>query len=398
MAPTRSKKQNSSESLLHEANSENAPSQVTIIPQHQNRVTTPDKSPKKQAVAITQAQKQAIIDNLQLEITERARKLRAQYALQAHGLRSRLEMRINRIPQALRKAKLGDLLAKHTEQENAPKPDPPQASTTIALPAAKQLSPPKPKIEISKDATRTRGTKRTRLATSTLSTLSFADTIFSNQMTSDDKENEMTNLAMPKKRAKNSGPSAPPARATRTASRKVNPSQVLSPKSNNSRTFPQSPMRPPPPPLAKSHLAKPVSPYKPASTVEAATASLAGLVNDKPKAPRAPSRQAKTGAATTTGATASGAGRGRKAASKVPQAGAGHEHIRSSDGSNTSDVSAGTTIVTKPKVERKAPLRKGLGAQIGVPTATTKRGGTVQGKKETNITAPAEGRRVLRKR
>ncbi|KAL9072662.1 MAG: hypothetical protein Q9157_005015 [Trypethelium eluteriae] len=380
MAPTRSKKQKTSESSNHEASSENAPSQATIIPQHQSRVTTPDKSPKKQAITITQAQKQAIVDNLQLEVTERARKLRAQYALQVHGLRSRLEMRINRIPQALRKANLGDLLAKHLEQESAPKPDPSHASTTVVPPVTKHLSPPKSKVEIDKDATRTRGTKRT-----------------SNQMTSDDKENETANLAMPKKRAKASGTSAAPARSTRTTSRKVNPSQVLSPKSNNSRAFPQSPMRPPPP-LAKSHLAKPISPYKPASTVEAATASLAGLVNDKPKAPRAPSRQAKTGAATTTVATAAGAGRGKKAASKAPLASVGHGHVRSSDGSNTSDVSAGTTIITKPKVERKAPLKKGSGAQAGVPAAAAKRGGAAQGKKETGIAAPTEGRRVLRKR
>ena len=210
-------------------------------------------------------------------------------------------------------------------------------------------------------------------------------------MSSDDKENETAALAMPKKRAKASGPSAPPTRATRTASRKVNPSQVLSPKSNNSRTLPQSPMRPPLSPH-KSQLAKLVSPYKPAPSVEAATASLAVLVNEKPKAPRAASRQAKTGTATT---GVAGGGRGKKPAAKPPQTTAAN--VRSSDGSNTSDVSAGTTIITKQKVEKKPPARKGAGTRITV-TAEAKKVTTTQAKKEATTSAPAEGRRVLRKR
>lgn len=54
-------------------------------------------------------------------VTERARKLRAQYALQAQGLRTRLEMRVNRIPQGLRKRKMQDLLDEHIEREK-PRP------------------------------------------------------------------------------------------------------------------------------------------------------------------------------------------------------------------------------------------------------------------------------------
>ncbi|PKX99334.1 uncharacterized protein P174DRAFT_427542 [Aspergillus novofumigatus IBT 16806] len=91
---------------------------------------TPTDAPPHKKLRITRSQKQALIDNLQLEsmvfstfwmrhvltqgtVTERARKLRAQYALQAHDLRSRIERRINRIPVALRKAKMGELLEKH---------------------------------------------------------------------------------------------------------------------------------------------------------------------------------------------------------------------------------------------------------------------------------------------
>jgi hypothetical protein len=109
-------------------------------------VATPDATMADDRVAhITEAQKQALMDNLQLESTsplsdslkyasnlspvaDRARKLRAQYALQAQGLRTRLEMRINRIPRHLRKANMGDLLEKHLEaqkktQQRLPSPN-----------------------------------------------------------------------------------------------------------------------------------------------------------------------------------------------------------------------------------------------------------------------------------
>jgi len=99
-------------------------------------VATPDATVADDRVArITEAQKQALMDNLQLEswspvsvyykhcsnmsaVADRARKLRAQYALQAQGLRTRLEMRINRIPRHLRKANMADLLEKHLEAQN----------------------------------------------------------------------------------------------------------------------------------------------------------------------------------------------------------------------------------------------------------------------------------------
>jgi hypothetical protein len=50
-------------------------------------------------------------------VTERARRLRAQYHLQSQGLRSRIQIRINRIPTSLRKVKMGDLLLKYLEQD-----------------------------------------------------------------------------------------------------------------------------------------------------------------------------------------------------------------------------------------------------------------------------------------
>lgn len=93
-------------------------------------VTTPTGSPPTKKLRITRKQKQALIDNLQLEstshlscrfnanssVTERARKLRAQYALQASDLRARIERRVNRIPVSLRKVNMGELLEKYNTQ------------------------------------------------------------------------------------------------------------------------------------------------------------------------------------------------------------------------------------------------------------------------------------------
>ena len=67
MAPTRTKKQKLSDSPNYETSTENAPPQAANILQERHRATTPDRSPTKQSVTITQAQKQALIDNLQLE-------------------------------------------------------------------------------------------------------------------------------------------------------------------------------------------------------------------------------------------------------------------------------------------------------------------------------------------
>jgi hypothetical protein len=122
-----------------------APSAVVPTKTGEEQTHTPQRSPEKRSVlGITEAQKQALMDNLQLEgkrmqkgkysgrkltlglVTERARKLRAQYALQAQGLRSRLEMRVNRIPQALRKRNIQDLLDEYANNTK-PKPTAPLA-------------------------------------------------------------------------------------------------------------------------------------------------------------------------------------------------------------------------------------------------------------------------------
>ncbi|KAK3722208.1 hypothetical protein LTR37_002641 [Vermiconidia calcicola] len=216
-----------------------------------DQARTPEQSPRKTAVAgITQAQKQALVDNLQLEITERARKLRAQYALQAQALRSRLEMRVNRIPQVLRKRKMQDLLDEHAERAR-PKP-----SAPLAVPEEQEAETTAPVKK---------GTKR---SSDEISTASPAE-----NNAEDDKENAPVqpsssqaaqhDLPNPKKRAKTALAATANTKAARTASRKVVPSTVLSPKSHNSRTLPRSPFKMSGSPEKPS--IRPISPVKPAA-------------------------------------------------------------------------------------------------------------------------------------
>lgn len=102
-----------------------------------------------------------------LAVTERARKLRAQYALQAQSLRTRIELRVNRIPKSLRKANMGELLEKYIEMSQ-----PKQKGTVEATKAVKlgnEPIAPQSRIVISEDPVsvsdlRSRGTKRKRCA------------------------------------------------------------------------------------------------------------------------------------------------------------------------------------------------------------------------------------------
>lgn len=65
-------------------------------------------------------------------VTVRARRLRAQYGTQAEGLRTRVEFRVNRIPPALRKQKLGDLIKKYSDE--SAKPSGAQSTTSARNP------------------------------------------------------------------------------------------------------------------------------------------------------------------------------------------------------------------------------------------------------------------------
>ncbi|PVH78920.1 hypothetical protein DL98DRAFT_516416 [Cadophora sp. DSE1049] len=364
MAPTRSKKRKSTESTSS-VDVQNFPAPPQMIPTKTRSParTPPNRSPiKKQKMGITLAQKQALIDNLQLEITERARKLRAQYNLQAQGLRTRIEIRVNRIPMALRRAKMGDLYTKYSE---------PSRPAATASRTEKINSPRKNLLQAEQSNSRAspspqRAPKR------------MSDDV------SVDKENE--DIENPKKRIR--GPPIPPARTTSRA--KIQPSQVLSPRSANSRTLPRSPIRPASP--TKSFLARPVSPLKPSAPVPSGGAAgiLTNMV-EKAKSTRAGTARKVT--AEKPAPAAVGAGRGRRAAppASAPTVGRG----RASTISESSE-SSNATIVRKPvAVPKKAPVKKtvmstikGMGSQKKMPAAS----------KASAAPTTAAGGRVLRKR
>ncbi|KAL9636649.1 MAG: hypothetical protein Q9204_002175 [Flavoplaca sp. TL-2023a] len=331
---------------------------------------------------ITQGQKQALIDNLQLEITERARKLRAQYALQAHNLRARIELRVNRVPTAMRTANMGELYDKYLEStrkqtsKSETKPlaekaeDPERPATTVAppkKPTTETASPPP------------HGTKR-------------PSDHFSAE---DDKENtpDPTIPLQSKKRPKpnNHHPS--------------NPATVLSPKSSNSRALAphQSPTRPQlgsPQRSLLSHATSPLKPSitvptapKPASPAKAAAIAATSTMNAAPAnhAQEKPRTTRKRGAAAAKATRKPATAAAKMKTAPITRAKKGVETIPAAivpkDQSRTvsaaSNTSTATTVVTKPAAK---------------PVAAAKGKGKAATKKVPAVEAPVQGRRVLRKR
>lgn len=76
-------------------------------------------------------------------VKERARRLRSQCSMQCQGLRSRIEIRINRVPVGLRNKKMGDLLDLYATQESRKPPPVRPVAQTTALLAGKPLVPQK---------------------------------------------------------------------------------------------------------------------------------------------------------------------------------------------------------------------------------------------------------------
>ncbi|KAL8730656.1 MAG: hypothetical protein Q9166_003969 [cf. Caloplaca sp. 2 TL-2023] len=347
--------------------------------------STPTQSPSKRPVVITQGQKQALIDNLQLEITERARKLRAQYALQAQSLRTRIELRVNRIPTAMRKANMGELYDKYLEsiKKEAPENEI-KTSTKSVVPAKPTASSPAKHTETAYRAPR--GTKRP-----------------SDHFSADDDKENTPDPTIPLQSKKRPKPNA---------HHPASPSAVLSPKSSNSRALPphESPVRPHLGSPQKSFLSHPTSPLKPSITLPVASkpaspakaAAIAATAtkntassntgNEKPRATR--TRGAAAGKTTKSAANKTKTApitRTKRGAERTTAAAAPKDVSRTvSAASNTSNA---TTLVTRPVVK---PVAKG-GA------ATAKGRGKAVAKKapvadKPAVEAPAQGRRVLRKR
>lgn len=217
----------------------------------------------------------------------------------------------------------------------------------------------------------------------------------SDELESADKENsndQEHTIPNPKKRTK-AGNAA--------SSRQVtNPSTVLSPKSANSRTFPQSPIRSilgspqkhllsrPVSPLKPTLQTKPMSPVKSAAAAATATAALASMIGEKSKVgrPKAGGMRKATNPKAINAATS----RAKRGVEPIREP---VDVRKTSNTSCVSNVSTGTTIV---KNARKAP-------SAAAKKADAKKKGDVGARAvgknaAANVEAPPPGRRVLRKR
>ncbi|KAL5596782.1 uncharacterized protein BROUX77_006730 [Berkeleyomyces rouxiae] len=334
--------------------------------------TTPryNMSPiRKRPAGISQAQKQALIDNLHLEITERARRLRAQYNLQAQSLRTRVEIRLNRIPMSLRKLTMAELAQRHVQQQERSA----QIAAKIAAGLTKSSTEPvlrpgmKAVPSLGASAQATRRFKRTSNA----------------MLGGGDKENDSANtvpIEYPKKRV----------RGATTTSSETGP--VLSPTSSNSRLVPRSrhlsPIKASPIKVSVSRAVSPVKTSRPnilSNMVEKAKTTRAAMTR---KATTASVQSTSSAGSTNTASTRTK----RMAASKAAAAPATVTRVtrRTSGDSNSSS----STVVKKTTSRPGTAMSKSSTTSRGKAASTTTKKTTA-----SKATAAKEApKRVLRSR
>jgi hypothetical protein len=212
-------------------------------------------------------------------------------------------------------------------------------------------------------------------------------TLNSAEMIGSDKENQGVDLSVSKKRAKvdASGPTKTMAsRVIRNGPRKINPSTVLSPKSHNSRTLPNSPLKAAPT-ANGAYLHRPASPAKPTPTAHATM----GPPPEKAKSTR---QRVATKASATSTAT-SGSVRGKKG---VATSAAQTQPTRTARTRAVSNSSASSSVSTTTVVNKKTNAKKGIiGKVTGMATAAGRKAAAA--KKEATASSES-GRRVLRAR
>ncbi|KAF9869787.1 hypothetical protein CkaCkLH20_12704 [Colletotrichum karsti] len=353
MAPARTKKRSSDEM-------EEPSTQRRTVPTKTGTPTMLSSSPsKRQRIGITLEQKQAIIDNLQLEITDRARRLRAQYNQQAQTLRSRIQMRVNRVPRSMLKMTMADLVARATEQqkrlEAASRPPPVPEKDFPPRTSPHKLAPPG------------RSTKR-----------------LSDAMAGGDKENEQ--IVNPKKKHR-AGP--PPTT--------LSSSQILSPTSSNTRSVIRE--RPPSSP-SKAQFGRPQS--SPAKHHNSARSALSSMVEKAKKSSRAGPSRALASSTTSSNASApvnpSAPATTRTKRANTTTATKAPPRPATRTGKRVSDSSEGSTGTVVKKTAAAAPaattkrtvmgtIRKGVGAATARKPAAPK-----------SVASTTGSTRVLRKR
>ncbi|TGJ88251.1 hypothetical protein E0Z10_g523 [Xylaria hypoxylon] len=334
--------------------------------------TSPQRSPiKRRKLGVTLAQKQALIDNLQLEITERARRLRAQYNIQAQQLRSRVEMRVNRIPTTLRRLKMSEL-PKRSLNSQHPRPVPRSQYVNQPPPVpAKDGTSPKPiHRKPVPTASPIRGYKR-----------------LSNEISGADKENQGEAIDNPKKRLR-AAPTHPKV--------PIPASQVLSPTSSNTRILPRD--RPASP--TKSMISRPASPVKAPATK--ASSNILSSIVERAKATRPAATRKVTASSTASSsvgtATTTATGRTRKAAAPPPSTATTRGKRKVSMTSESSEASTATVVkktTATSRTTRAAPATKKT-VMSTIKSATTRKAPAAKAAPAAP-TAPTT-RRTLRKR
>lgn len=349
------------------------------------------------------------------KVADRARKLRAQYNLQAQGLRTRIEIRVNRIPMALRKARMGELADKYKNGQHSqpPKPTPSAFSTSVSLPppvpekdtpVARQTSQATSSTSTSSRPGPGRPPKHTRFGTLLSHPIrTHANAALSDQALRTDKENLGKAEEPEQLKKKQRGHPVTEAEPTKSSS-------VLSPASANVRTLPRTT------PGGKSLASRPG-----ASTVvgtsspvkQSSASNLFSNLAEKARSTRpGASPRKQTASTSTTASSAGGPARGR-----TPAKAAGTGSIRgaatakttrrasiiseSSEGSTSTVVKKGTTKGVTSAVDKEmAPppstkksvmgtIRRGVtGGGVSKKTAASKKASTA---------STATGR-VLRKR
>ncbi|KAK7969819.1 hypothetical protein PG996_001743 [Apiospora saccharicola] len=286
--------------------------------------STPQRSPiKRRKVGLSLAQKQALIDNLQLEITERARRLRAQYNVQAQQLRSRVEMRVNRIPTSLRKAKMGELFAKHSEPQPLRAARSPYVTRPPPVPAKDGAAPkPIPRKPVSTIESHAR----------------LPHKPLSDEMASVyDKENSAEPTGMPKKKSR-----------AGVVAAEASSSHVLSPTSTNARVAPRAAERPNSP--VKSMIGRPPSPTK--SIASKSSSNILSNMVEKAKGSRAAAASRKAAVPTTTGGAAATSTRSRKPPLPAAATTASTRRRRKVSGTSESSEASTATVVKKSTASR----------------------------------------------
>lgn len=412
MAPSQTRKRKSGEMATPEA-------------------VTPSGSPAPKKMRITVSQKQALIDNLQLEgvnslvfhervltyylVTERARRLRAQYAIQCKDLRSRIERRIHRIPIAMRNMTMAELMNQHQETKK-PAPTSPIKAAEHALPIPPQLGVP------SVSSTLPQSLKRQKIQQDNQILRSRKRKSSEIHIASDKENDHEHSTAAPEALPVTKNTKRTKTTATRTTSRTQKPAaSVLSPRSHNSRTLPRSPIKekdytaPPSPSKLQqtSYIARPISPLKPNSPLKSAataatsaiSASVHGMIEharnraalSKPTRTNSVRKASKeTNPISATGTTRTTA----KAAPRPISAMSSH--------SIDTDISTATdnTVITKIKrvASKKVmappakPVKATTAARASPAAKTALKKNATGPVKKVVVAEPAIGKRVLRKR